>query len=187
MGLENMPKLGFGLMRLPEVDGVIDMEKVCDMVDAIFDEQLNRTGAGYIDFYLLHSLEDGPNYEKMEEYHCFEWAMEKKKQGLIKHFGFSFHGTPELLVKILDKHPEVEFVQIQLNYADWTNPIVQSGKLYQILLERKIPMIIMEPVKGGTLANMAPELEKEFKEYKQNEKREYDVSHSRFFYNYSFI
>lgn len=225
MGLDNMPKLGFGLMRLPEINGEIDMKTVCDMVDVymekgfnyfdtayiyhggksenvikdalvnryprekfmvatklpaweireqadverIFQEQLARTGAGFIDFYLLHSLEDGPNYEKMEEYHCFEWAMEKKKQGLIKHFGFSFHGTPKLLESILDKHPEIEFVQIQLNYADWTNPIVQSGKLYQILLKRKIPMIIMEPVKGGTLASLAPELENEFKKVRPND------------------
>lgn len=221
MSLGNLPKLGFGLMRLPETDGKIDMQQVCDMVDAymatganyfdtayvyhggmservvkdaivarypreaftiatklpawiinskedverVFNEQLERTGAGYIDFYLLHSLEDGDNYEKHEKLDCFNWALAKKAQGLIKHFGFSFHGSPELLEQILDKHPEVEFVQIQLNYADMTNPVVQSGALYEILRKRNIPMIIMEPVKGGLLANPAPELEKMFKEY----------------------
>ncbi len=221
MSMSNMPKLGFGLMRLPETDGKIDFEKVCEMVDAymatgmnyfdtayvyhggmserivkealvnrypresftiatklpawvfnshediekVFNEQLERTGAGYIDFYLLHSLEDGDNYEKHEKFDTFKWAMQKKEQGLIKHFGFSFHGGPELLESILDKHPEVEFVQIQLNYADWTNPVVQSGKLYKILLRRNIPMIIMEPVKGGTLANPAPQIDKLFKDY----------------------
>ncbi len=134
-------------------------------VEKVFNEQLERTGAGYFDFYLLHSMEEGANYEKHEEYDSFNWAMKKKEEGLIRHFGFSFHGSPELLVKILDKHPEVEFVQIQLNYADWTNPVVRSGQLYEILHERNIPMIIMEPVKGGTLANPEPELKKMFTDY----------------------
>ncbi len=224
MSLENMPKLGFGLMRLPEVDGKIDLDQVCSMVDAylesgmnyfdtayvyhggmsecavkealvkrhpresftiatklpawvlktkedidrVFNEQLERTGAGYIDFYLLHSLEDGNNYEKHEQLGSFEWAMKKKEEGLIRHFGFSFHGSPALLEQILDKHPEVEFVQIQLNYADWTNPVVQSGKLYEILHARNIPMIIMEPVKGGTLANPTPQIEALFHSYDPN-------------------
>lgn len=74
--------------------------------------------------------------------------MEKKEKGQIRHFGFSYHGSPELLEQVLDKHPEVEFVQIQLNYADWNNQVVQSGKLYEILHRRGIPMIIMEPVKA---------------------------------------
>lgn len=211
---QEMPKLGFGLMRLPEKDGMIDMPHVCSMVDAymkkgfnyfdtayvyhggksettvkealvkrypresfylatklpawamkekddrdrIFSEQLARTGAGYFDFYLLHSLEDGSNYDTYEKYDCFNWAKQKKAKGEIRHFGFSFHGTPELLKKVLDKHPEVEFVQIQLNYADWNNQVVHSGKLYQILHERNIPIIVMEPVKGGILADPAPEI-----------------------------
>lgn len=123
-------------------------------------------GVEYIDYYLLHSLEDGSNYDIYEKLDCFNWAMEKKNEGKIKHFGFSFHGTPELLVEVLDKHPEVELVQIQLNYADWDNKVVHSGKLYEILRDRKMPMIIMEPVKGGTLANMAPDLEAMFKNAK---------------------
>ena len=89
--------------------------------------------------------------------------MQKKAEGKIKHFGFSYHGSPELLEVVLDKHPEMEFVQIQLNYADWNNPVVRSGELYEILLRRNIPMIIMEPVKGGTLAKLAPELEAKYK------------------------
>ncbi len=221
MGLDKMPKLGFGMMRMPEINGEVDLEQVCRMVDAymatgmnyfdtayvyhggmservvkdaivarypresftiatklpawvinskedvekVFNEQLERTGAGYIDFYLLHSLEDGDNYDKHEQFDCFNWALDKKEKGLIKHFGFSFHGSPALLEEILDKHPEVEFVQIQLNYADMTNPVVQSGELYNILLKRNIPMIIMEPVKGGLLANLEPELDKMLKDY----------------------
>ena len=91
--------------------------------------------------------------------------MKKKEEGLIRHFGFSFHGSPELLSSVLDRHPETEFVQIQLNYADWNNPVVRSGELYKILLERNIPMVIMEPIKGGTLASLKPELEKKYKDH----------------------
>ncbi len=219
-----MPKLGFGLMRLPEKEGKIDFEQVCQMVDdymasgmnyfdtayvyhggmseclvkdaivarypresftvatklpawvlnskedveKVFQEQLCRTGAGYFDFYLLHSMEEGDNYEKHEKFGSFQWAMQKREEGLIRHFGFSFHGSPELLENILDKHPEIEFVQIQLNYADWTNPLVQSGKLYEILHKRNIPMIIMEPIKGGTLADPAPELKKMLTDYNKD-------------------
>jgi len=217
--VSKMPRLGFGLMRLPQKDGEIDMSQVCNMVDMymkkgfnyfdtayvyhdgksetavrealtgrypresfyladklpawvmsgpedrdrIFEEQLARCGVDYFDFYLLHSLEDGNNYDTYETYDCFRWAMEKKSEGKIKHFGFSFHGTPGLLEKVLDKHPEVEFVQIQLNYADWDNQVVHSGKLYEILHGRGLPIIVMEPVKGGTLANLQPQLEEMFK------------------------
>ena len=217
--LTSMPKLGFGLMRLPEVNGVIDLEHVCRMVDKymvaglnyfdtayiyhggksevaakealvhryprdkfmlatklpawemkeqsdadrIFEEQLHRCGVDYFDFYLLHSVEDGSNYETYEKYDCFSWGLKKKAEGKIRHFGFSYHGSPELLVEVLDKHPEIEFVQIQLNYLDRTNPVVRSGELYDILSSRNIPIIVMEPVRGGMLANMAPEVEAKYK------------------------
>ena len=217
--LKTMPKLGFGLMRLPEKDGKIDHEQVCRMVDAymeagmnyfdtayvyhggnsekaikealvkryprdrfmlatklpawcmkdkadrdrIFNEQLERCGVDYFDFYLLHSIEDGGNGETYERLDCYNWGLQKKAEGKIRHFGFSFHGSPAYLIQILDKHPEIEFVQIQLNYADWTNPVVRSGELYDILHRRNIPMIIMEPVKGGTLASLKPELEEMYK------------------------
>ena len=126
--------------------------------DRIFEEQRERAGVEYFDFYLLHSVENG-NIDTYEKLDCFSWGLKKKEEGKIRHFGFSFHGTPDLLEKVLDEHPQVEFVQIQLNYADWDNPVVQSGKLYEILHKRNIPMIIMEPVKGGTLAQLKPELE----------------------------
>ena len=132
--------------------------------DRIFNEQLEKTGAGFFDFYLLHSVEEG-SIDLFEKWNCFEWGMKKKEEGLIRHFGFSFHGSPELLSGVLDRHPETEFVQIQLNYADWNNPVVRSGELYKILLERNIPMVIMEPIKGGTLASLKPELEKKYKDH----------------------
>ena len=135
--------------------------------DRIFNEQLERTGAGYFDMYLLHSVEDG-NIHIYRENDCFEWAKAKRDEGLIIHFGFSFHGTPGLLKELLDEHPEVEFVQIQLNYADWDNPKVRSGELHQILCERNIPMVIMEPIKGGTLAKLRPELEAHYLEAEPN-------------------
>lgn len=217
--LSRMPRLGFGLMRLPEKDGAIDLARVNDMVDRymksgmnyfdtayvyhggksevaareclvkryprdsfmlatklpaweikkeadierIFKEQQERAGVDYFDFYLLHSIEDGSNYDVYEKYDCFSWGLRAKEQGRIKHLGFSFHGTPELLEKVLDRHPEMEFVQIQLNYLDRTNPVVHSQKLYDILHARNIPIIVMEPVRGGMLANMAPEIEAKFK------------------------
>ena len=92
--------------------------------------------------------------------------MKRKAEGKIRHFGFSYHGSPELLETILDEHPEVEFVQIQFNYLDRTNPVVRSQRLYEILHERKIPIIVMEPVRGGMLANMAPEIEARFKNHR---------------------
>ncbi len=226
MSIEMMklPKLGFGMMRLPQQEGQIDMEQVCDMVDRymlsgmnyfdtaymycdgrsegvvkealvkrypresfylttklpqwmmnskedrdkILNDQLERTGAGYFDIYLLHSIEEGGNYEGYLKYDCFNWAMEKKAEGKIRHFGFSFHGTPELLEEILSKHPEVEIVQIQLNYADWENPLVQSGKLYEILRKYNLPILVMEPVKGGMLAKTALEIEDLMKKERPN-------------------
>ena len=217
--LSKMPKLGFGMMRLPENDGVIDHEQVCRMVDKyleagltyfdtayvyhggksevearealvkrhprdsftlatklpaweikkeedverIFNEQLERAGVDFFDFYLLHSIEEGNNYDTYVKYNCFEWGVKKREEGKIKHFGFSFHGSPELLTEIVDNHPEIEFVQIQYNYLDRSNPVVRSQELYEILKARNIPMVIMEPVKGGALAKMVPEAEEMFK------------------------
>ncbi len=133
-------------------------------VDRIFNEQLEKTGAEYFDFYLLHSIEEGNNYDSYVKYKCFDWGWKKKEEGKIKHFGFSFHGSPELLEEVLDKYPRPEFVQIQLNYLDRTNPVVRSQRLYDILRERDIPIIIMEPVRGGMLAEMDDDIEAMFKE-----------------------
>lgn len=211
--VNKMPKIGFGLMRLPEADGQIELGRVCDMVDEymkagfnyfdtayvyhggnsekivkeaivkrypresftvatklpawcinsmedrdkIFNEQLERCGVDYFDYYLLHSIEDGNNYDTYVKYDCFNWGVQKREEGKIKHLGFSYHGSPELLEKIVDSHPEIEFVQIQLNYIDWNDTIIHSGELYRILSERNIPIIVMEPVKGGKLANLDDE------------------------------
>ncbi len=203
---QDIKKLGFGLMRLPKVDDVIDVEQTKKMVDlflqagftyfdtawayagsedairqalverypresfqlatknaawincktkeeayAQFDTSLKQTGAGYFDFYLLHNLGEART-EYFDRFDMWNWVQEKKKEGLIKHVGFSFHSTPEELDAILNAHPEAEFVQLQINYADWNNPAVQSRKCYEVARKHGKPVVIMEPVKGGMLA-----------------------------------
>lgn len=132
--------------------------------DEMINKQLEKTGAGYFDYYLIHGIESGmlPKYEK---YDAFGWLLEKKAQGLVKHVGFSFHDTPELLDEILTKHPEMEFVQIQLNYLDWESQWIQSRRCLEVLNRHGKPAIIMEPVKGGTLAKVPEDVEKLFKGY----------------------
>ena len=133
--------------------------------DRVFSEQLEQTGAGYFDYYLIHGIEAG-NFPKYEKYDCFNWLLEKKRQGLVKHAGFSFHDAPELLDEILEKYPEMEFVQLQVNYLDWESEWVQSRAVYETACKHNKPIIVMEPVKGGTLANVPEEAEKLLKEAK---------------------
>lgn len=204
---ENIKKLGFGLMRLPQKDGGIDVEQTKTMVDrfmeagftyfdtawayagsedairqalveryprdsfqlatknaawincktreeaiAQFDTSLRQTGAGYFDFYLLHNLGESRT-QYFDDFDLWTWVQEKKAEGLIRHVGFSFHSTPEELDAILTAHPEMEFVQLQINYADWDYPAVQSRRCYEVARAHGKPVIIMEPVKGGMLAN----------------------------------
>lgn len=136
--------------------------KTAGDVQRIFDEQLERTGAGYIDFYLLHSMTSG-NLQAYDKFGCWEWAQKMKREGLVRHFGFSFHDKPELLDQILTDHPEVEFVQLQINYFDWENDAVQSRKCYEVARKHGKPVIVMEPVKGGALASLRPDLEEKMR------------------------
>lgn len=128
-----------------------------------FYTSLERTGAGYFDYYLLHALQRN-NYKKYDEYHIWDFVQEQKKKGLIKHWGFSFHADPELLEELLTDHPEVDFVQLQVNYADWNNPGVSSRRNWEICKRHGKPVTIMEPVKGGVLANPIPEVQKILKQ-----------------------
>ena len=116
-----------------------------------FYTSLKRTGAEYFDFYLLHSLMDS-NVKKYDRMRLWEYVRELKEKGLIRHYGFSFHGGPELLDRLLTEHPDAEFVQLQLNYADWENPRVQSRGVYEVARRYDKPIVVMEPVKGGNLA-----------------------------------
>ena len=207
--LSTLPKFGFGLMRLPRIEGTeeIDVEQVKQMVDlflasgmkyfdtafvyqgsedaakkALLDRHprdsfylatklnagmpnlteetakqefytsLERTGAGYFDFYLLHAL-GKKNIDKYNDWHIWEFVKELKEKGLVRHYGFSFHDTPEMLDELLTAHPDVEFVQLQINYADWENPSVESRRCYEVCVKHGKPVVVMEPVKGGALAN----------------------------------
>ena len=132
--------------------------------DLIFNEQLNKTGVDYFDYYLLHCiLKD--NYSKYGEYQCFEWLKDKKEKGLVKHIGFSFHDDAEFLDKVLSEHPEIEFVQLQLNYLDWNDTKIQSRLCYEVALKHDVDIFVMEPVKGGRLANVPSDVEQLFKDY----------------------
>lgn len=218
-----MKKLGFGLMRLPQLDtdnyAEVDIETTKKMVDAFmengftyfdtaapyhrgssevafreavvkryprmsytitdklslfmiqiaedmpgfFQGQLERLGLDYVDYYWLHGLGE-PTYRKAEEFHAFEFIQELKAQGKVKHIGLSFHDKAELLDEILTKHPEMEYVQIQLNYLDWEDATVESRKCYETAVKHHKPVIVMEPVKGGSLVNIPDEAKKLFEE-----------------------
>ena len=119
---------------------------------AQFRTSLERTGAGYFDFYLLHNLGEHRT-AKFDEFGLWDWILEQKASGAIRHAGFSFHSTPEELDALLSAHPEMEFVQLQINYVDWENPSVQSRGCYEVARAHNKPIVIMEPVKGGMLAN----------------------------------
>ena len=205
----SIPKLGFGLMRLPKLgdapDAPIDVEQTSQMVDEFltagftyfdtarayegseaairkalverhpresyqlatklfaavapdaeaakqfFYTSLDTTGAGYFDFYLLHNLGDART-AVFENFGLWDFAADLKRQGLIRHLGFSMHATADQLDAVLTAHPEAEFVQLQINYADWDDVQNQSRLCYETALRHGKPVIIMEPVKGGLLA-----------------------------------
>lgn len=208
--IDDTMKLGFGLMRLPKVEGTndIDVEHTKKMVDAFievggkyFDTayvyegsedatkaalcerypresyylanklnasdfackseeeakneihvSLERTGAEYFDFYLVHGI-DETNKEKYEKYGIWEYVRQLKEEGLIRHYGFSFHDSPELLEELLTEHPDAEFVQLQINYSDWEDHLIASRRCYEIATQHGKPVVVMEPVKGGALAD----------------------------------
>lgn len=131
--------------------------------ERIFQEQLRKTGVDYFDYYLLHDV-GTDHYKTYQELDCFRWLEEKKAQGLARHIGFSYHDNAELLDRVLIEHPEVEFVQLQLNYLDWDSEGVQSRKCYETAVKHGKPVIVMEPVKGGTLARVPESVEKMFRE-----------------------
>jgi predicted aldo/keto reductase-like oxidoreductase len=134
---------------------------------AEFETSLKRTGAGYFDFYLLHAMVDA-NYRKYERLGLWDFVQEQKAKGLIRHVGFSFHGGPELLDKLLTEHPEVDFVQLQINYADWENPQITSRANYETARKHGKPVVIMEPVKGGRLARPPKEVMDLFTAYSKD-------------------
>lgn len=216
----NIPKLGFGLMRLPMLEGAVDMEQTMNMVDLfmsrgftyfdtayvyidgtsevaarealvkrypresfqlatklpqwavksaqdmedMFCTSLERAGVEYFDYYLLHALEAGA-LERVETFDMWGFVSEKKRQGRIRHIGFSYHDEPEVLDRILTAHSEAEFVQLQVNYADWEAPNIQSRGCYEVAMRHGKPVIVMEPVKGGSLVTMRPDISEPMREF----------------------
>lgn len=140
---------------------------MCDSksdMQRIFDEQLSRTGLDYFDFYLLHSLDD-ENFSKCEKFNAYEFLEMKREEGKIKNIGFSFHGTIDDLKNIVSSH-KWDFAQIQMNYLDWENQDAKTQ--YDILTNAGIPVFVMEPVRGGKLANVPIDVEKMFKQHNPN-------------------
>ena len=134
------------------------LKKESDM-DWLFNEQLNKTGAGFFDYYWLHDV-NSDTVRTFDSLNAWEFIRKKKEAGLVRHIGFSYHDGPELLDKLLTEHPEIEYVQIQLNYLDWDSLGIQSRKCYEVITNHGKPVIVMEPVKGGTLAKLPPEASK---------------------------
>lgn len=119
----------------------------------MFEKQLECCGVDYFDFYLFHCM-NHETYPKCKTYNAFEIIKGLKEQGKIKHIGMSFHDTPEYLDMILTEQPWIEFVQLQINYLDYDDPAIQSQKVYETAVKHGKPVIVMEPVKGGYLANL---------------------------------
>ena len=132
--------------------------------DRIFNAQREKTGVEFFDYYLLHDI----NAHSLDVYNaldCFSWIREKKAQGLVRHIGFSFHDGADLLDRVLTEHPEFEFVQLQINYLDWDSAGVQSRKCYEVAEKHGVPVFVMEPVKGGTLAAVPDAVADMFKSF----------------------
>ena len=129
-------------------------------LDRFFANQLERTGAGYFDYYLLHAVNGGTYEDKVKKYGIWDFIKKKKREGLVRHIGFSFHDTPEVLEKILsDPLMEgVEFVQLQINYLDWDSPKVRARECYETARRHGKKVVVMEPVRGGSLAVLPPEI-----------------------------
>lgn len=138
------------------------IEKAEDM-PVFFENQLERLGLADIDYYWLHGLGQS-TYQKAEDFQAFAFVKALKLQGKVKHIGLSYHDNAELLDKLLIEHPEMEYVQLQLNYLDWEDTTVEARKCYEVALKHHKPVIVMEPVKGGSLASVPEEANKLFQE-----------------------
>jgi predicted aldo/keto reductase-like oxidoreductase len=141
--------------------------QTADEAKNMFWTSLKRTGAGYIDFYLLHNLGDSRT-KIFDDFGMWDYVRELKEKGLVRHIGFSIHDKADALDKILTEHPEMEFVQFQLNYADWESSAIQARKCYEVALKHNKPIVVMEPVKGGNLANPPESIRKIFEDANPN-------------------
>lgn len=135
-----------------------------NQIEQIFNDQLEKCGVQYFDYYLLHAMRK-EGFEKSKEYKIFDFLKQKKAAGQIKKIGFSFHDKAVVLDEILTACPEIEFVQLQINYLDWEDGKIQSKLCYEVARKHGVDIIIMEPIKGGALANVPSEVEQMFKQY----------------------
>ena len=133
-------------------------------LERIFNEQLEKCGLDYFDYYWLHAL-NHERVEVMERMDGWGFLVRKKAEGRIRHIGFSFHDDSALLAQILERHPEIEYVQLQINYLDWESPAIESKTCYNLCTKHGKPVIVMEPVKGGSLARVPEAVDRLFKEY----------------------
>ena len=131
--------------------------------ERIFAEQLVKCGVDYFDYYLVHNL-TVEHYATVQKFDSFAFVSRMKAEGKVKRMGFSFHDSADVLEKILSEHPEVDFVQLQINYLDWEHEVIQSRKCYETCVRHGKPVIVMEPVKGGTLAKVPPAAEQMFRD-----------------------
>lgn len=129
-----------------------------DMQRRVTEEQLKKCGVDYFDYYLVHNVGED-HYATAKKFRTFEYMSALKEEGIAKQIGFSFHDSAALLDRVLTEHPEVDFVQLQLNYLDWDNAGIQSRLCYETAKKHKKPVVVMEPVKGGTLAKLPAEAE----------------------------
>ncbi len=162
--VDRYPREKFQLAtKLPAWAGPTTAKEAQDM----FWTSLERTGVDYFDFYLLHNLGAGRS-EAFDKFGIWDFVAEQKKQGRVKHMGFSMHATADVLEEVLTAHPEMEFVQLQINYSDWESSIVQSRRCYETARKFNKPVIIMEPVKGGALAKLPEQAAKILREANPN-------------------
>lgn len=132
------------------------MAKDADDAKRMFDISLERTGAGYFDYYLLHNL--GEDRTKLfDDFGLWDFAYDLRERGLVRKLGFSIHDKADALEAVLAAHPDVDFVQLQINYADWESPKIESRKCYEVARAREVPVIVMEPIKGGSLVRLSDE------------------------------
>ena len=130
----------------------------------IFTEQLTKCGVTFFDYYLVHNIGHSA-YQQAKQFHTFDFVQRKKQEGKVLNVGMSFHDTPELLDEVLTAHPELDFVQLQLNYIDWENPGIQSRRCWEVARKHHMPLVVMEPCKGGNLAAVPHEAEQRMQAY----------------------
>ena len=147
-----------------------------------FDSQLEACGVEYFDFYLMHA-QNAEYFEKYKKCRAYETAFALKKEGKVKHVGLSFHDKAEVLDEILTEYPEIEVVQIQFNYVDYDDAGIEGRECYVVCLKHNKPVIVMEPVKGGSLINLPEEAQKIFDELSGGSNASYAIRYAASFDN----